>query len=843
MYRKALLLILLLLLLQPAAKLAAQSQCRVTHYDEFSGMAQWYVTQIVQDRQGMIWFATWNGLNRYDGYEFACFKSRVGDGVDMASDRIQDMMLTKDGNLLCYVEGRTYIFNVSTCLFSECSPRMHTKYDAVFKKRHQQELANDRKPYSFTDPYGTQWRISPDGSMSYTDKLTQQHVPYVPDGDRMKGVHYCMTDNSGNIWLRSHYGAYRLTFTQKPYTMFAQERPAQVRCLFLDKKQRYWISSKDDATIRLFDKTNRPLGYLGRDGKLHPRYTSFGSPVYGIIQDTKGVFWLCSKPDGLFRMRETSEGLFAIDHFMHLDTDKSSLNCNDLYFIAEDKLGRMWIATFGGGINCIERPYEEKLQALHQDNGLAMPGNGLRVRQIHITADGKLLAPTTTGLLVADVSAKDARSIKFRRHGKEVNRSSSLSNNAAMYVTEDSKHRIYVCTESGGVNQIVSGNLLADRLEFRHFNMATGLASDVALSAIPSGDDIVVVSNNQVFRLNPDTDEPQDYESFFWRDRLRFSDAVPLKLPDGRSIFGLQDGAFVIRLEKIHRSTFVPPVVLTKLSRENDAENLAVNMTDTIILMPMKRDLFVQFAALDYAAEGAISYAFRLGTDGAWNHIGRDHSATFLDLKPGVYQLQIRSTNGDGVWVDNIRTVTIISKAAFWETSLAKLVYALISILVIWSIFHTRQHIINLNRRQKELYEAYLALLNASNPGPDPAKTNEMPAKPHIKPEDEAFMAKAMKFIEENISNPNINIGDMADATATSRTSLNRKMKSLLGVTPLDFIREARIRKACQMLKDGLPVNDVAYNCGFSDPKYFGKCFKSETGLTPTEYKVEKSSR
>ena len=86
-----------------------------------------------------------------------------------------------------------------------------------------------------------------------------------------------------------------------------------------------------------------------------------------------------------------------------------------------------------------------------------------------------------------------------------------------------------------------------------------------------------------------------------------------------------------------------------------------------------------------------------------------------------------------------------------------------------------------------------------------------------------------------------INIGDMADATATSRSGLNRKMKSLLGVTPLDFIREARIRKACQLLKEGLPINDVAYNCGFSDPKYFGKCFKAEIGMTPKEYKVENS--
>ena len=94
-----------------------------------------------------------------------------------------------------------------------------------------------------------------------------------------------------------------------------------------------------------------------------------------------------------------------------------------------------------------------------------------------------------------------------------------------------------------------------------------------------------------------------------------------------------------------------------------------------------------------------------------------------------------------------------------------------------------------------------------------------------------------MKFIEEHIDDSDINIGDMAEATLTSRSGLNRKMKSLLGVTPLDFIREARIRKACLLLKKGMSVNDVAYGCGFSDPKYFGKCFKAEMGMTPTEYR------
>ena len=530
----------------------------------------------------------------------------------------------------------------------------------------------------------------------------------------------------------------------------------------------------------------------------------------------------------------------AVEHFVHDDHDPGSLSENELYYTQEDAQGRLWVASFNGGINCIPNPQAEHPQFMHAGNDLKLPKDiSLRVRQLHITHGHILMAATTKGLLIADISPKDAKQIAFKLHVKDVNRSNSLSNNAAMYVAEDSNHRIYVCTESGGVNQIVSEDLLADHLEFRHFNMSTGFPSDVALSAVPFGDEIIIVSNNQILLLNPDADYPPNYEAFFWKDKLRFSDATPLQLPDGRMIFGLQNGALTLDFHNIRKSGFVPPVVLTRLSIENGPADRAVNHLDTLVLPPRQRDFFLQFAALDYAAEGTIDYAFRFGQgDGAWNNIGKDHSVTLLDLKPGTYQLQIRSTNNDGVWVDNIRTLTVIVKPTFWETRWAQLLYAILFALFVWGILRTRRYIITLKRHQQELHEAYLALLNAKDVSDGKVRqTEEQPVKPKMKPEDEMFMQRAMKFIEEHIGDAGMNIGDMAEATATSRSGLNRKMKSLLGVTPLDFIREARIRKACQMLKDGASVNDVAYNCGFSDPKYFGKCFKADIGMTPTEYR------
>ena len=244
---------------------------------------------------------------------------------------------------------------------------------------------------------------------------------------------------------------------------------------------------------------------------------------------------------------------------------------------------------------------------------------------------------------------------------------------------------------------------------------------------------------------------------------------------------------------------------------------------------------------MDYADGGIINYAYQLADDASWHEIGKEHSATFLNLSPGTYQLKIRSTNSDGVWANNVRTLTIIVEPTFWETRWAQLLYTLILITAVWGVLRTRRYIIRLKRRQQELHEAYLSLLNAGSETRDDHQ-EPMPRQV-MKPEDEAFMQRAVAFIESHLSDADINIGDMAEATATSRSGLNRKMKSLLGVTPLDFIREARMRKACAMLKKGLLVKDVAYACGFTDVVYFRKCFKAETGMTPSEYRDENYGR
>ena len=93
-------------------------------------------------------------------------------------------------------------------------------------------------------------------------------------------------------------------------------------------------------------------------------------------------------------------------------------------------------------------------------------------------------------------------------------------------------------------------------------------------------------------------------------------------------------------------------------------------------------------------------------------------------------------------------------------------------------------------------------------------------------------------FIEANISNSDVTVGDMADAAATSRSGLQRKLKSAMGITPQDLLSEARIKHASRLLLESdLTIAEVSYASGFADPKYFSRCFKKSTGMSPSEYK------
>lgn len=102
---------------------------------------------------------------------------------------------------------------------------------------------------------------------------------------------------------------------------------------------------------------------------------------------------------------------------------------------------------------------------------------------------------------------------------------------------------------------------------------------------------------------------------------------------------------------------------------------------------------------------------------------------------------------------------------------------------------------------------------------------------------DEQFLKKALGIVEKNIDNPDFNNDAFCQELGVSSTQLYKKLKFLLGISGSEFIKDIRLKRAAQLLKsNNNNISEVAYMCGFSDPKYFSKCFKKQFGVNPKRY-------
>ncbi|MDE5997751.1 MAG: response regulator [Muribaculaceae bacterium] len=109
---------------------------------------------------------------------------------------------------------------------------------------------------------------------------------------------------------------------------------------------------------------------------------------------------------------------------------------------------------------------------------------------------------------------------------------------------------------------------------------------------------------------------------------------------------------------------------------------------------------------------------------------------------------------------------------------------------------------------------------------------------PEMKGNDEVLMDRIMKEINAHIDDPEFNVEKLSIEVGVSRAHLHRKMKDLIGMTPSDYIRNIRLKRACELLRrPDIEVTQVAYKIGFTSQPHFSSHFKRYTGFSPSEYR------
>lgn len=567
------------------------------------------------------------------------------------------------------------------------------------------ELKNQNLIYE--DKEGTLWILPQQGNFSYYDRTTQQLKPLLLKANNLDSkftpyVRYAFPDKQGNLWLTSTRGMERMSFFPVTYTLRELDKGLDSRSSYRDNRKQLWIASKA-GYVRIYHPDGSLRGYLSPTGNISKTPVSFAKNVYCMKEDKKGAMWMGTKQDGLLRLTRKDENSFHISQFTHHPDNEYSLSNNSIYSICQDSRNHIWIGCYGGGLNLLHETPEGEIRFIHSGNQLKNypASTSLKIRHITEVTNGVIMVGTTYGLVTFSNQFDQPEEIKFYRNIRVPDTASSLSSNDVMYMYTDSRQTTYVLTFTGGLNKVVSNNLLTDNIQFKAYTVKDGLISDLVLSMIEDKQkNLWIVSENALTRFDPEKETFDNYGSKFLQREINFSEAAPTLNGKQELVFGTDMGFVEIAPGQMKKSSYIPPIVFTGLKIQGKQKQIAIDDVKELSLAPSERNVTFQFAAIDYVNPDEICYAYRLkGLETQWNDADKNHSANYINLPPGEYELEVRSTNSDGVWVENTRTLPVRVLPTFWETSWAWLLYVVLFILFTATIVYILFYIYRLRHQ------------------------------------------------------------------------------------------------------------------------------------------------
>ena len=515
-------------------------------------------------------------------------------------------------------------------------------------------------------------------------------------------IHSAFSDKQGNLWMCTHSkGLEKVTYRNVPFSMMTpvpQEYESlhnEIRALCEDKQGNLWVGVKD-GILRIYDADRTYKGYLTENGIISTVGTPVKGTAYFIIQDSKGVIWIATKGDGLIRAEATSpSGMsYKLTRYLHQEDDMYSLSDNNVYCVYEDHNGRIWAATFAGGINYLTENEDGKVLFINHRNHLKGYPIDPCYKARFITSDnnGRLWVGTTTGAVAFDENFEKPEDVQFYHFSRMPNDTQSLSNNDVHWIIPTTDKELYLATFGGGLNKLIS--ISEDgHGAFKSYSVQDGLPSDVLLS-IREDDkqNLWISTENGICKFIPSEERFESYDERSITFPVRFSEAASTLTAKGNMLFGASGGVFIFNPDSIRKSSYVPPIVFSKLTVANEdvvpgEQSLLqadIDDTEQLVLSHDENIFSVQFAALDYTNPQNVQYAYILdGFEKQWTFADKQRSVTYTNLPKGEYVLRVRSTNSDGVWVENERVLDIVILPSFWETPVAYVLYVLLILVII----------------------------------------------------------------------------------------------------------------------------------------------------------------
>jgi PAS domain S-box-containing protein len=362
---------------------ARVTELRFTHLTTNDGLSQGYVTAILQDRLGFMWFATRDGLNRYDGNSFAVYKNSPNDPGSLSSNFIQDLIEDDHGDLWIATNTGLNKFDPTT---ERATRYLHDPSNPnSIGGAYVTSIARDGRGYLW---FGTQAN-----GLDKFDPSTGTFFHYRNDSDGLfvGAITQVIQGSQGDIWFVGDRGLFRLNPQTGQITRpFATRNGLSADSVYEDDTGDLWMLTHSPIVgLVKYDRhserlTKYPLA-AGNVGVLAS--TMNGGSLNGkLLADGQNGFWVPSS-QGLYYFDRRAERFTY--RSQHDESNRDSLDSDAVMSVYQDRSGVLWVGTENTGLNILNFRQEQFIHYRHRpsDPNSLSPG---RVKAIYEDRNGVL---------------------------------------------------------------------------------------------------------------------------------------------------------------------------------------------------------------------------------------------------------------------------------------------------------------------------------------------------------------------------------------------------------------------------------------------------------------------
>lgn len=582
------------------------------------------ITSITEDADNRIWVGSSSGLYvlERDGLPFSQFELPHFPGR-LSDDRIYALANDQKGSLWVGTDRGLDIINLSNNTVKTYKPDARNLYS----------ISHQSIRSILIDKYGIHWIGTFQGGLNKYDTNLSQF-------------------NLKNIGTVDGYGLNTRMITA-----------------FLAHKNNVLIGT-DGGGIHLYDRKEDKLNALeltaSGDHKGHDL------AILALEEKDDKQFWIGTYKEGLFHYDRETKKSFRYG----VGKADNQLNNSDIFCLKKDSRGDLWIGTNGGGINVLRasdgRITKHMRKTKIGDGGIEPNSNF--IRSFEEDQQGDMWIGTFGSGVCVFRRATNTFSFYDRINN-------NLPSNYVLSIKEDKQGNIWVGTNGNGIGLLKKGDK-----NFQVIAERDGLINGAVQSIVEDANGKIWFSTNKGLSCyDPERQLFKNHTHLGGLQSGAFMLGAGICLSDGELFFGGQNGFNHFYPAKLKTNRNPAQVVLTDLKIDNQivepADDGPINVSLLVadqINLKYKQNFSISFEALNFTIPEENQYQYMLkGFDKDWIQGGKEHSAYYTNLDPGNYVFQVRASNNDGIWNEEIKSIQIYVAPPFWRTVYAYIFYCI----------------------------------------------------------------------------------------------------------------------------------------------------------------------